>query len=175
MLQPVYLRPVLFLHRDKLKHMDIGWCLKLNSPALLGNSGLLQKKEKNLMNHLVLSSLDALMGFKTSAWLSRALLPETRQSRPSNWYSLFSARAGTFWSDVFSRLPYEILFEESILILKEKVFKTYPVQNGQNITAFCPVFHPASCIKWTLHSEWKEVCSLKTWLVNRILLARDLT
>lgn len=32
------------------------------------------------MNHLVLSCLDALMGFKTSAWLSQALLPETRQS-----------------------------------------------------------------------------------------------
>ena len=112
--------------------MDIGWCLKLNSPALLGNSSLLQKKKKkDLMNHLILSSLDALMGFKISAWLSRALLPETRQSRPSNWYSLFSTRAGTFWSDVFSRLPYEILFEESILILKEKSF--------QNI----------SCPKWT--------------------------
>ena len=44
--QPVYLRPVLFLHRNRLKHMDIGWCLKLDSPALLGNSSLLQKEKR---------------------------------------------------------------------------------------------------------------------------------
>ena len=43
--QKLLLANIPWVMLQPVKHMDIGWCLKLDSPDLLGNSSLLQKKE----------------------------------------------------------------------------------------------------------------------------------